>query len=451
MSWLRRYRLRLFFYNSNWLLPVISILVALGTVSLLHRLERAMGWEANVSRETALAVMGTIASSTFSLVVVVSSATLVAVQLASAQLTPRIISLVYRIAVRKFTLVVFVFTFTFSVAVLVRIQGTVPLLTSYLAAYGFLINLGLFLYMIDFIGKSLRPSSALRNVALIGRDVIRSVYPRRLDEKISAATEPIEVLEGQPDHIVLNSEDGAVLAFDMKGLAALAERSNCLIELMPEVGDFVATGDPLFRVFNNGQDLAEETLRNSVAIGSERTIEQDPMFVFRIIVDIASKALSPAINDPTTAVLAIDQLHHLLRDVGTRYLADGHEKDRAGEVRLVYRTPNWEDFVQLATTEIRHYGSDSIQVMRRLRAMLDNLIATLPDRRAAALHRELNLLTSSSRRSFPESDDQKLAEASDSQGMGGSRGRQPHRSYDAARENLALSTKGAAESETRLA
>ena len=427
MSWLRRYRLRLFFYNSNWLLPVISILVALGTVSLLHRLERAMGWEANVSRETALAVMGTIASSTFSLVVVVSSATLVAVQLASAQLTPRIISLVYRIAVRKFTLVVFVFTFTFSVAVLVRIQGTVPLLTSYLAAYGFLINLGLFLYMIDFIGKSLRPSSALRNVALIGRDVIRSVYPRRLDEKISAATEPIEVLEGQPDHIVLNSEDGAVLAFDMKGLAALAERSNCLIELMPEVGDFVATGDPLFRVFNNGQDLAEETLRNSVAIGSERTIEQDPMFVFRIIVDIASKALSPAINDPTTAVLAIDQLHHLLRDVGTRYLADGHEKDRAGEVRLVYRTPNWEDFVQLATTEIRHYGSDSIQVMRRLRAMLDNLIATLPDRRAAALHRELNLLTSSSRRSFPESDDQKLAEASDSQGMGGSRGRQPHR------------------------
>jgi len=427
MSWLRRYHLRLFFSNSAWVLPVISIFVALGTVNLLNRIERAMGWEANLSRETALAVMGTIASSTFSLVVVVSSATLVAVQLASAQLTPRIISLVYRETVRKLTLAAFVFTFTFSVAVLVRIHGTVPLVSSYLAAYGFLINLALFLYLIDFIGKSLRPSSALRNVAHIGREVIRSVYPRLLDEKHSAPPEPTRILEGQPDRIVLNSEDGAVLAFDLKGMVSLAERSNCLIELMPQVGDFIAIGDPLFRVFDVGKDLSEETLRNSVAIGSERTMEQDPMFVFRIIVDIASKALSPAINDPTTAVLAIDQLHHLLRNVGTRYLAEGHEQDRAGELRLVYRTPDWEDFVQLSITEIRHYGHDSIQVMRRLRSMLENLISTLPDRRAPVLHRELSLLTSSSRRSFPDSDDQELAEGSDPQGIGGvDRDRQSH-------------------------
>ena len=140
----------MFFSNSAWLLPVISISVALVTVNLLSRLERAMGWEADLSRDTGIAVMGAIAASTFSLVVVVSSATLVAVQLASAQLTPRIISLVYRDTVRKLTLAAFVFTFTFSVAVLVRIHETVPLLTGYLAAYGFLVNLGLFLYLIDF-------------------------------------------------------------------------------------------------------------------------------------------------------------------------------------------------------------------------------------------------------------------------------------------------------------
>jgi uncharacterized membrane protein len=419
MSWLRRYHLRLFFSNSAWLLPVISIFLAMIAVSLLNRLERVMGWEAEVSRDTAMAVMGTIASATFSLVVVVSSATLVAVQLASAQLTPRIILLVYRDTVRKLSLAVFVFTFTFSVAVLVRIQETVPLVTSYLAAYGFIINLGLFLYLIDFIGKSLRPSSALRKVARFGREVIRSVYPRLLDEKDSAPPEPTRILEGQPDRIVLNFQDGAVLAFDMKGLVSVAEQSNCLIELVPQVGDFIASGDPLFRVFEGGKDLSEETLRNSVAIGSERTMEQDPMFVFRIIVDIASKALSPAINDPTTAVLAIDQLHHLLRDVGTHYLAEGSEKDRAGKVRLVYRTPDWEDFVQLSITEIRHYGRDSIQVVRRLRSMLENLIATLPDRRAPILHTELSLLTSSSRRSFPDADDQELAEGSDPQGIGG--------------------------------
>lgn len=444
MSWLRRYRLRSFLNNSTWLLPVISIFVALGSVNLLYRLDRALGWEANISRENALVVMGTIASSTFSLVVVASSATLVAVQLASAQLTPRIISLVYRIAARKFTLVAFVFSFTLSVGVLVRVQATVPLLTSYFAAYGFVVNLALFLYLIDFIGMSLRPSSTLRRVALLGRDVIRNVYPRMLDDQHSVAPTPISTLNNQPERIVLNSEDGSVLAFDMKGLVSLATRSNCFIEFMPEVGDFVAIGDPLFRVFDGGQDLSEECLRNSVAIGSERTMEQDPMFVFRIIVDIASKALSPAINDPTTAVLAIDQLHHLLRDVGTSYLAEGHEKDRAGVVRLAYRTPEWEDFVELAVTEIRQYGRDSIQVMRRLRAMLENLIATLPARRAPALRRELILLTHSSRRSFPDSDDQELAEASDAQGMGGSGDRKHRRNYDVARESLAVTTNGAA-------
>ena len=143
------------------------------------------------------------------------------------------------------------------------------------------------------------------------------------------------------------------------------------------------------------------------------------MFAFRVIVDIASKALSPAINDPTTAVLAIDQIHHLLREVGNRYLAEGRERDRAGRVRLVYRTPNWENFLHLAVTEIRHYGRDSIQVMRRLRAMLENLIETLPARRTPLLRRELELLHQSSKRAFPDMDDQVLADIGDLQGMGG--------------------------------
>ena len=149
-------------------------------------------------------------------------------------------------------------------------------------------------------------------------------------------------------------------------------------------------------------------------------MEQDPMFAFRIMVDIASRALSPAINDPTTAVLAIDQIHHLLREVGTRYLAEGHEKDAAGRVRLIYRTPNWEDFVHLAVTEIRQYGRDSIQVMRRLRAMLENLMQTLPLFRAPVLQNELKLLNNSTTRMFPDVEDRTLAEIGDLQGIGGS-------------------------------
>jgi uncharacterized membrane protein len=151
-------------------------------------------------------------------------------------------------------------------------------------------------------------------------------------------------------------------------------------------------------------------------------LEQDPAFAFRIIVDIASKGLSPAVNDPTTAVLAVDQIHHLLRNVGSRRLDDGWACDAAGRVRLVYRTPDWGDFVQLAVTEIRQFGGTSIQIARRLWAMLENLIQTLPPERALLLREELALLRRSAERCFADPEDRAMAEVSDFPGVGGKQG-----------------------------
>lgn len=425
MSWLDLHRLKLYLRNSIWVFPVLSIAGGLLAVALLNSIDRALGWEINIGADAARTVIGTVAASMFTLVVVSSSAILVAVQLASAQLTPRIISLVYRSRIRKLCITAFVFTFTFSVGALVRIESSVPLLTSYVAAYGFLINLAVFLYFIDGMGKTLRPGSALNVVGLAGRDVIQSVYPSRLKREQSLILKPLETLKRDPSRVIVNAVDGVVLAFDRRGLMAMAESANCLIELVPQVGDFMAAGDPLFRIFDGGEKLSDETLRNSVAFGQERTLEQDPTYAFRIIVDIASKALSPAINDPTTAVLAIDQIHHLLRNVGSRSLAQGRETNERGELRLVYRTPDWEDFVHLAVTEIRQYGRDSIQIMRRLRAMLENLIQTLPERRAPMLRLELSLLQASAKRMFVDLYDQSLAETGDLQGMGGGEYREP--------------------------
>ena len=148
-------------------------------------------------------------------------------------------------------------------------------------------------------------------------------------------------------------------------------------------------------------------------------MEQDATFAFRVMVDIASKALSPAINDPTTAVLALDQIHHMLRTVGNRYLDTGEVRDAADNVRLLYRTPDWDDFVRLAVTEIRHFGGESMQVARRLRAMLDNLIRTLPEARRPLLREELALVRRAAERSFAEPEDRAMAEVRDLQGVGG--------------------------------
>ena len=321
----------------------------------------------------------------------------------------------------------FVFSFSFTLAALVRINNVVPLLTARMVAYGCMASLVVFLYLIDHVGKTLRPSGALRAVASIAREVVENVYQRQLCEVKTVPHGPPNIMAGEPGMTVTSRREGAVLAFDVEGLVSLAVRADCVIEMAPQVGDFVAIGDPLFRVYGQGPPLSTAALRNSIAVGQERTLEQDPALAFRIMVDIANKGLSPAINDPTTAVLAIDQIHHLLRNVGGRYLDDDRVRDASGKTRLVYRTPAWEDFVRLAVTEIRQYGGESIQIARRLKAMLEDLIRTLPAERTALLRQELDLLHRSAARFFPEPEDQEMAEISDSQGVGGNCGRDEKR------------------------
>jgi uncharacterized membrane protein len=418
MTWLQRYRVRHYLSNSLWIPAVIALAAAVTLVRLLHWLEGVMGWESGMNPDTMRTVLGTLAGAMFTFIVFVCSSLLLVVQLASAQLSPRIIGILFRDPITKLTLAVFVFTFAFAIAALIRIGTSVPLLTAEIAGYSSAACVGLFLFLIDHVGKLLRPSGALKSVASKAHRVIDSVYPRRLKEAGTASPETAMLAANVAARKVPSLTAGVVLAFDVQGLVALGTRHQCLIELVPQVGNFVAPGDLLFRV-HGGDDLPAAVLRHSIALGAERTMEQDPTFAFRVIVDIASKGLSPAINDPTSAVLALDQIHHLLRHVGGRRLDNAKVRDAPGQVRLAYRTPDWEDFVKLAVTEIRHFGGSSIQVARRLRAMLDDLIQTLPEERAAALRQELQLLKRSVERFFLEPEDRALAEVSDAQGVGG--------------------------------
>jgi uncharacterized membrane protein len=260
----------------------------------------------------------------------------------------------------------------------------------------------------------------VKRVGESGIVVLRKVYPETTDNSAPVVFSHLPV---SPERSVAHAgTSGAVLAVDIKGLVALAARTDGIIEFVPQVGDFVAVDEPLFRLYGRAGAVHDHLLRGSVAFGSERILDQDPTFAFRILVDIAIKALSPAINDPTTAVIAMDQLHRLLRFVGLRQLRSEEICDAAGKLRLVFRTPNWEDFVHLTCTEIRHCGASSVQIMRRMRSMLENLMQTLPENRHAELHRQLVLLdrTIEGHYAFPE--DLALVRIPDSQGLGGTLG-----------------------------
>jgi uncharacterized membrane protein len=204
-----------------------------------------------------------------------------------------------------------------------------------------------------------------------------------------------------------------------------ARRTRGTVELVPRVGDFLATDEPLFVLYGGAMAIDDRKLRDSVAFGPERTIEQDPLFAFRILVDIGLKALSPAINDPTTGVLAIDQIHRLLRYVGKRRLRGEVLADGLGHARVIYRTPNWEDFVHIGCTEIRHCGASNVQIARRLRALLDNLIASLPPHRHQPVKEERDRLDQAIKAAYSISADLALASVPDLQGLGGSTGALP--------------------------
>jgi uncharacterized membrane protein len=191
------------------------------------------------------------------------------------------------------------------------------------------------------------------------------------------------------------------------------------------VGDAVLDSVPILRIYGAAAAIPEEALRPAIALGSERTFEQDPKYAIRLLADIAIKTLSPAINDPTTAVQALDQIEDLLIRLGRRRLEIGAFRDSKGNLRLLMRFPAWEDFLRLAFDEIRLYGATSVQVMRRMKALMNQLISLLPEERRPALRHWRDRLQSTVEHTYSDPQDKLDASDEDAQGLGSSRRRTP--------------------------
>ena len=452
IAWNRWYSLRSYLKSALWTTPFLALVAAI----LVKRVAEAFGsWASEhgwwlrgqaflrLTADEAQGMLDRIFTLNLSFLVFTFGSLLVAIQVAGGQYTPRIIATtLLRDKVIRWVSGLFVFTLLWANRTMVKLDSEhVPQFQIFLAGCFGLASLVAFLLLIDYAAKFLRPVSLVARVGESGIHVIESVYPGTLAGAHSApltapkrkwsllswgsrgvvAAAPAAAKRGAPDRTVVHQgNSGIVLAVNVPSLIAEAKRADCVVEFVPQVGDFVAIDDPLFYIYGNAGAVDDRRLRELVAFGTERTMEQDPLFSFRILVDIALKALSPAINDPTTAVLAIDQLHRLLRWVGLHDLHTEEFADFSGHLRLVFRTPNWEDFVHITFREIRQCGAGSLQVARRLRAMIENLTETLPEQRHAALREELNLLDRAIGRQHQFAEDAALARIADSQGLGGS-------------------------------
>ncbi|MFJ8885092.1 DUF2254 domain-containing protein [Streptomyces sp. NPDC102402] len=362
-------------------------------------------------------IVTTVSAAMMTFIGVVFSISLVAVQMASGQLTPRVVRIFVRSRITKLTLTVFLATFAFSLLVLTSYEGgaepdprrvtSVPLLQSLLTLG--LVGLSLLLF-VAYVSSTLR----LMQVGPVLDHITRESLRALARQPGGAAEEPLP--EPGTAHLVHHGRAGVVRDVAVARLVRNARRHGVVLRLVPRVGDFVVPGTPLLTV-RGGPAPPPRTLGRTVSVGVERTLHQDPAFGLRQLADIALRALSPSVHDPTTAVQCLDRIVQFLSVAVTLPLATLHHRDRRGDVRLVQQVPGWAELVDLGFEEIRWCAADSPQVTRRLLAGLDDLLLLAPEGRRKPLLRHRALLVEAVERTVPGAAGRAFALRPDRQGI----------------------------------
>jgi uncharacterized membrane protein len=393
----------------------VTVTVAVGFI--LPRIERRYvpHWDSAISVNSAIAITSSIASGMIALTGIVFSLIFVMVQFSATAYSPRLVIWVARNPVMSHALGMFTATFFYALVVLAWVDrdasGVVPLISGWLVFVLLLGSIGMFIALIDRVGM-LQINRMLIFTGDQGRQAIEDLFvvPDR------PASKPVELDPAMASQTVSYvGRPQVVQRIDIAALVRQASGSDAIIEVATAVGDTLLDGSPLVRVHRARRRLDETLLGDAFALGDERTFEQDPKYALRLVVDIAIKALSPAINDPTTAVQALDQVEDLLLRLGRCNLEIDAICDERGGLRVVVPFPNWEDFLRLGLDEIRHYGSTSVQVMRRMNALIENLLNVLPPARHGALKYWKERLEGTVERSFIDIADKRDASVADRQ------------------------------------
>jgi uncharacterized membrane protein len=341
--------------------------------------------------DAALAILSTVAASMVTLAALVLTITMVVVQLAMGQFSPRIVRSILQDRPSQLAIGIFVGTFAHAMFAMREVQfaggGEPDSVPGVAILVAFLLVIASIIVLVSYVhhlGHSLRVAALIELVGTDIRGLVDELYPDR-------ETAPVPVAGDIPA-----AESGVVFHVDHERLVRLAHFAECRLLLLPAIGDFVPAGAPLIRVVPADAPVDPGGVRAHVDLGPERTMDQDVAYGIRMLVDIAERGLSEPFLDPTTTVQAIDRLHDCLRQLATRPFPDGRHRDENGVVRLETRTLDWEGFVRLAFDEIRVAGAASPQVPRRLSAALEDLLEVAPAERHAPLRRQLQLLRGSS-------------------------------------------------------
>jgi uncharacterized membrane protein len=421
--WALDFKTRQYLKGSLWFLPLLGGIsgAVLGLLEPVLTGEITVPTALEYSASTAGALLAAIVGATAALTGFVVTVSVLVVQMATNSFSARYMRLWHRDKILQVLLAMLVGTFTFSFTLLAGVEeNSVPNVG--VTATGVLMaaDMFLFLFFLDRFVHRLRPVAVAALVATAGRRAFESVVrAASRPDAPELVHEPPEIA-GEPTFVVRSRSAGSIQAIDAARLVRFAQQRRCTLVLNHAAGDFVPGGAAVIHVYGGeaGGDRDEDRLRRTIVLGVERTIEQDPAFAVRIMVDIAIKALSPAVNDPTTAVQVINHLGDLLRRIGATDFRSDPPKD-VGAGRVLVPVRGWEQYLALGVTEIRAYGASSVQVARRLRSMLEELHGAVPPEHRPAVEDELERLAVAVALALGSSPDLDRAGEADRQGLGG--------------------------------
>ena len=412
-----------------WIVPTGYVILAIVlSITFVHWDEQdPIATFLGLSASSASAAMAALGSGMIAFTGFVTSVVLVIVQFGSTQFSQRFVRWFRNDRTLKHALGTFIATFLFAlIATAVTGSGPdaiVPTRTLLFALALALASVGWFIALITHTMDNLRVAHVTQMVSAQARLAIDAVYPD--DETGPGGTAAVvapPAADAAPVQELRHRGVGAVLvSLDRRGLVREAVQRDAVVKLVVAVGDHLSPDTVILQV-HGPTPIPERRLRALLSLGDERTIEDDPAFALRLLVDVAAKALSAAVNDPTTAVQSLHRIEDVLRYAATKRLAAGAVTSPDGEVRLLYPTPTWADLVALALDEIRSFGAGQYQIARRMRALLDGLLEDLPVERHPALLRQRALLDDAIERLIPapQREDALIADPQ-GLGLGGSR------------------------------
>jgi uncharacterized membrane protein len=351
---------------------------------LLARASDVLGvvWLFGLGVDGARSLLATIAGSMISIAATVFSITIVALSLAAGQLGPRLLRTFMRDRGTQLSLGMFIATFAFCIVVLGVVHGgnTAPFVPRASVTAALLLALGSLAVLIYFIHHVATSIQAPEVIAVVGTDLdkaIDTLFPLPLSAPRSGVDLPSPSQQhGEGGAVVRSLTSGYVQHLDMDALVALAIESDLVVGLARRPGDHVIAGTAIATVWPPAKldDALRERVCHAFGFGRVRTPVQDLQFLINQLVEIAQRALSPGINDPSTAEACIDRLGSALGKLAGRQLQSAQLVDEAGRVRVLLSRPDsFQSLLDAAFDPIRNYSGGSLQVGLKLASVMAEL------------------------------------------------------------------------------